>query len=54
MLFGTLSVIAAGLNFVLIGLGAHTNTWFSSAALISLSLAFLGLHLLGLGNWVKR
>lgn len=47
MLFGILAVVTAFLNFILIGLGAHTNTWFSPEALISLALAFLGLHVLG-------
>lgn len=54
MLFGILAVIAAVLNFILIGLGAHTNAWFSPEALISLSLAFLGLHVIGASERIKN
>lgn len=54
MLFGILAVIVAGLNFILIGLGAHTNAWFSPQALISLALAFLGLQVLGAEGWIRR
>jgi hypothetical protein len=54
MLFGILAVIAAGLNFVLIGMAAHTNAWFSPEALISLAIAFLALHVLGADAWIRR
>lgn len=46
-MFGILAVIAFGLNFILIGLGAHTNAWFSPLALLSLGLAFVAMHMLG-------
>lgn len=46
-MFAILAVIAAGLDFILIGLGAHTNTWFSPVALLALAVAFLGLHAVG-------
>ncbi len=53
-MFGVLAVITAALDFILIGLGAHTNTWFSPTALLALSVVFLALHLLPTETWLKR
>lgn len=53
-MFGILAVIAAALGFVLNGLAAHTNTWFSPLSLGLLSLAFLALHLSGANAWLPR
>jgi hypothetical protein len=53
-MFAVLAVIAAVLDFILIGLGAHTNTWFSPEALLALAAAFLALHLLPVESWLRR
>lgn len=53
-MFGILAVVAAALGYLLNGLQAHTNTWFSPLGLGLLALAFLGLHLLGASAWVKN
>ena len=53
-MFGLLGVVAAGLDFVLVGLQAATNTWFSPVGLLALSVALLGLHLLGVSDRVRR
>ena len=46
-MFGILAVVTFALNFVLIGLRATTNSWFSPVALLSLGLFFLALHVIG-------
>lgn len=46
-MFGILAVVTFGLDFVLIGLRAVTNSWFSPVGLVALGSAFLALHLLG-------
>lgn len=53
-MFGLLAVVAALLGFLLNGLAAHTNTWFSPFSLGLLSLAFLALHLSGASTWLPR
>lgn len=54
-MFGILAVIAAALGFLLNGLASHTNTWFSPLGLGLLAIAFLALHLLGVGvAWARR
>lgn len=52
-MFGILAVIAAAFGYLLNGLQAHTNTWFSPLGLGLLAVAFLALHLLGASTWVK-
>lgn len=53
-MFGILAIIAAALGFLLDGMAAHTNTWFSPQALGLLALTFLALHLLGADRWIPR
>jgi hypothetical protein len=54
-MFGLLAVVAAALGYVLNGVGAHTNTWFSPLGLGLLAVAFLALHILGYGvAWLQR
>lgn len=53
-MFGILAIVAALLGYLLNGLQAHTNTWFSPVGLGLLALAFLGLQLVGAGKWVPR
>lgn len=53
-MFGIAALVVALLNYLLIGLSAHTNTWFSPAALLSLSFALLAAHLIGASSWVRR
>lgn len=53
-MFALLAAITAGLDFLLIGLGAHTNTWFSPAALLALAVAFLALHAVGASERIKN
>lgn len=57
-MFAILAFVAATLGFLLNGLAAHTNAWFSPTSLILLSLAFLALHIAGfgaqVGTWLRR
>jgi hypothetical protein len=52
--FAFLAAVAAALGFLLNGLAAHTNTWFSPLSLGLLSLALLALHLSGANSWLPR
>lgn len=54
VMFGLLAVITFGLDFILVGLKATTNSWFSGTALIALGLAFLALHLLGASERIRN
>lgn len=53
-MFGILAIVAALLGYLLNGLAAHTNSWFSPVGLGLLALAFLALHLLGADRWIPR
>lgn len=57
-MFAILAFVAAILGFLLNGLAAHTNAWFSPISLSLASLAFLALHLAGfgaqVGTWLRR
>ena len=57
-MFAILAFVAATLDFLLNGLAAHTNAWFSPTSLILASLAFLALHLAGFDagvpSWLNR
>ena len=53
-MFAILAVIAAGLDYVLIGLRATTNSWFSPVALLALAVVFLALHALGAWERMKN
>jgi len=53
-MFALLAVITAGLDFILIGLKATTNSWFSGTALLALAVAFLALHALGASEKVRN
>lgn len=57
-MFAILAFVAAVLGFLLNGLAAHTNTWFSPLSLGLAALAFLALHLAGfgaqVGTWLRR
>lgn len=53
-MFGILAVIAAALGFLLNGLAAHTNAWFSPVSLGLLAIAFLALHMIGVDRWIPR
>lgn len=44
-----LAAIAAGVGFVLNGVQAHTNAWFSPLGLLIAATALLALHLAGIG-----
>lgn len=57
-MFALIAFVAALLGFLLNGLAAHTNSWFSPMSLGLASLAFLALHLAGFGagvpSWLQR
>lgn len=53
-MFAILAFVAAVLGFLLNGLQAHTNAWFSPTGLGLVALAFLALHLAGAGSWLPR
>ncbi len=53
-MFAILAAITAALDFVLIGLSAHTNTWFSPVALLALAVAFLALHAVGAWERIRN
>lgn len=57
-MFAILAFVAAILGFLLNGLAAHTNAWFSPMSLGLLALAFLALHVAGfgaqVGSWIRR
>ena len=57
-MFAILAFVAATLGFLLNGLAATTNAWFSPISLGLLALAFLALHLAGfgagVGAWLRR
>jgi len=56
--FAVLAFVAALLGFLLNGLAAHTNSWFSPMSLGLAALAFLALHLAplaaGVPSWLSR
>lgn len=53
-MFALLAAITAGLDFLLIGLGSHTNAWFSPTALLALAVGFLALHVLPVGPRIRQ
>lgn len=57
-MFAVLAFITALLGFLLNGLAAHTNAWFSPISLTLATLAFISLHLAGFGagvpSWLSR
>lgn len=52
-MFGLLAIIAFALDYILIGLRATTNSWFSPVGLLALGAAFLALHLLGAWDRIR-
>lgn len=50
MLFGAVAIVV----YLLIGLGAHTTTWFSGVALLALGSLFAVLQLVGAEGRIRR
>lgn len=53
-MFGIAAVVFGALGYLLNGLAAHTNSWFSPFGLGLLSLTCLALHLIGANSWLPR
>ncbi len=53
-MLGVLAAVTAALGFLLNGLQAHTNTWFSPQSLSLLALTLLSLYIIGAGSWPRR
>ena len=54
MIFGAIAAVIYLLDYLLIGLGAHTNTWFSGVALLALGSLFAVLQLVGAEGRLRR
>lgn len=54
MLFGAVAIVIYLLDYLLIGLGAHTTTWFSGVALLALGSLFAVLQLVGAEGRIRR
>lgn len=48
-----LAAILAGVGYILVGSGDHTNTWLSPSALTLACIGLLALYLV-LGNWPRQ